>query len=155
MADLLDDSAAPFDLAEVEDAVPESVKRQMRLMLDLRRLADETEKAAKDAKKRRDDQEDLVHQMLKGASITVDLGEGYGRRQFIPTTRRYNRIIDENKLIEHFEGDATREGIVTKAIRKAALNDVVKDALDHKRPLPPGVDFWDKRGVRVANKNRG
>lgn len=87
-------------------------------------------------------------------STTVDLGEGYGEFRFTPGTTKRNDVIDKNALTEWIKEEGLEEEYFwSNKFRDAALNDLIREKVDHERDedaLPPGLHYVETRKVTVT-----
>ena len=66
---------------------------------------------------------------------------------FIRMSTIYSSITDKEALMEAIEEAGLQEFVVTD-IRKKALNEYVREALDKEEPLLPGLAFSVTRSIR-------
>lgn len=121
------------------------------------RLADEAARLAADkAHEKRKAQEQFVWDLLDAegiTTITLDLGEPHGKFQFGKRATTFGRIFDEEKAVAWM--DATERGLeLSKRVpRRAQVNELVRERIENKEPLPPGVDFYETQYVQLTRRD--
>lgn len=134
----------------------EELASRVRRLVELRAEKDETDAAAKRAKKEFEQYqeyfyEELSKSPLKG-SVKVDLGGDHGTVQITPMETYYGRVLDKDKALEYFNDRALTEEFLKTEISKARVNELVREHIEQKKPLPAGLDFYPKRYFRVTFK---
>ena len=129
----------------------------LRKLVDLRRKRDETKVLAETAEERFREQEDAVQAALATlgdqAHVSLDLGEGYGtwRRNTI-----YGGIYDHEAAVEALRAEGRLEELALPEsavkFRQKALNDFVKERLEHQQKLPAGIEPRPRIGVTMTHK---
>jgi len=147
-ADLDDDESPLTDLAELQARV--------RRFKELRARRDQTKKAADDAKKEFEAyQAEFFHEYerspLKG-SVTVDLGDDI-ETQVTPVRTHYARILDRDAAEAYFRSRAQDKEYVKEDFRMGRLHELVRECIEQKKPLPPGIDFYTKEYFRLTDKD--
>ena len=138
------------------------MNEELRKLLDLRAEADVADEKAKAAKRKRDSQEALVLEMMEergfgvgDGSLTLNLGGGYGKVQFVPNRTLYSKIFHEEDFLAWARETGREEEFFSEKPRKKPLNDLVKAALEDQdggTEIPPGVDFSETRYVTVTKR---
>jgi hypothetical protein len=132
---------------------------EARKLLDLRRDHEEKDRAAKLAKEKRSEQEDIVYELmgdLNQPSTTLELGEGYGTiRLTRPKPTLYSRIIDKDVALASIEEAGRTEEMFDFEIRKAPANQWIKELMENGEDLPPGFDYSESRRITVTRKKEG
>lgn len=87
-------------------------------------------------------------------SFTSDLGPGYGTIQLARRETITSTIYDKTKAEEALKEMGLDDACLaeTHEIRKAPLNQHVRDWIKSGQPLPAGVDFHAKRYIQVTRK---
>lgn len=127
-----------------------------RRLVDLRRKRDATAKAASTAEKKYDEAEKDFWESLddeEQSSVTLELGDGYGKVQLVRRETVTARVIDEDAAVAALEDEGLAEGFLGgPKIRKKALNEHVRDLLQSQQALPDGVDFNARRYIAITFK---
>jgi hypothetical protein len=132
----------------------------LRKLVDLRKKRDETKVAAEMAENRFREQEDVVQAALSAlgdkAHISLDLGEGYGTWRMQRRHTMYGGVYDHEAAVEALEelGRLEELALPKSAIkfRQKALNDFVKETLEHGGKLPAGIEPRPRIGVTMTHK---
>lgn len=86
-------------------------------------------------------------------TFTNDLGPGYGKVQFQKRETLRGIVTDKDAAIKALKDADLDEGFLGQPeIRKAALNEHVRDLLAAGQTLPEGVDFTRKAFVSISRK---
>lgn len=84
---------------------------------------------------------------------TFDLGEPYGKVQFVKRSTVRSHVLDKDRLVESLRELHLDEGMVDPvALRKAPLNEYVRGLLKTGEAFPDGLDFRTTRYVTVTRK---
>lgn len=94
--------------------------------------------------------EAMAKAKLPGA--TLDLGPDYGRVQFNREQKVNSSVFDEEAAIAYFEEQGLAGGYVQGKVRKAPLNQLVREALESGQELPPGVEPRVTKYVKVTKR---
>lgn len=130
--------------------------KELRRLIDLRREAEDLDRRAKDAKRARDEQMVLVHEMLQRhgtrGSTTVELGEGYGTFRFVPGETIRSKVYDEEAFREWVTAEQREvEFFFPDKLRQKPINDLVREVREHSdAQFPPGVSDVEVRKVTVT-----
>ncbi len=130
----------------------------LRRLMELRAAKDEAEIAAKNAKQAYQDAEDDLYDQLTEGPVdrlnNVDLGEPWGKVSFRTRETYHGRIIpgEEEKALAHYEQRAMIEEVTSPKFVMKRINEEVRDAVEAGTPLPPGVDFYARRGITVTRQ---
>lgn len=87
---------------------------------------------------------------LPGA--TLDLGASYGTVQFNREQKVNSSVFDEDAAIAYFEEKGMAMGYVQGKVRKAPLNQLVRESLENGQELPPGVEPRVTKFVKVTKR---
>lgn len=126
-----------------------------RRVIDLRA---EYEKARKEKVKRekamKGAEADMNDAMAKAKmpGATLELGEGYGNVQFNREQKVNSSVFDEEAAIAYFEAQGMGPGYVQGKVRKAPLNQLVREALENGQELPPGVEPRVTKYVKITRR---
>lgn len=129
---------------------------QLRRLMELREAKDVADEAFKAAKSALDEAEAEVHERLAQSTVKgtlkVDLGEPWGEVGFRPRETYFARIIDEDEAIEYFRQRARLDEYTAPKFVMKRLNAEVRDAVEQGASLPPGVDWYARRGVTITRQ---
>lgn len=134
----------------------EQFRSKFRRLMELRVERDETKKAAETAETDYRGYEaelwdELSSSPLEG-SIKLDIGLPYGIVAFTPTETFYARVIDEDVALEGFEQRAVVEEYTEPKIAKGRLNELVRECIEQNQKLPPGVDWYARRPIKITRQ---
>lgn len=88
----------------------------------------------------------------KMPGTTLELGPGYGKVQFNREQKVLSSVFDEAAAIAYFEEKGMGPGYVQGKVRKAPLNQLVREALESGQELPPGVEPRVTKFVKVTKR---
>jgi hypothetical protein len=88
----------------------------------------------------------------KVSTVTIDLGEGYGKVQFQRRQTTYSRIIDEDAFVEAVKAAGREDEFLKPGIRKKVLNEEVRDRNDRGVPQIEGTDFTVNRYISISRR---
>lgn len=111
-----------------------------------KKVSEEKEMKAAEA----DMNEAMAKAKLPGA--TLDLGEGYGNVQFNREQKVNSSIFDEEAAIAYFEEHGLASGYVQGKVRKAPVNQLVRESLENGQDLPPGIEPRVTKYVKVTKR---
>lgn len=126
-----------------------------RAVLDKRADYDKAYKArvkAEVAKKKAE--ADLNEAMAKAKlpGCTLELGPGYGTQQFNREQKVSSSVFDKEQAIAYFEEQGLAQGYVEGTVRKAPLNQLIRDRMENGQELPPGVEPRITKYVKVTKR---
>lgn len=87
---------------------------------------------------------------LPGA--TLALGEGYGNVQFNREQKVNSSVFDEEAAIAYFTEKGMLTGYVQGKVRKAPVNQLVRESLENGQELPPGIEPRITKFVKVTKR---
>lgn len=126
-----------------------------RAVMDKRAVYDQAYKAKVKAENEKKAAEaDLNEAMAKAKmpGTTLDLGPGYGRVQFNREQKVNSSVFDKDLAIKYFEERGLATGYVEGTVRKAPLNQLVRETLENGGELPPGVEPRITKYVKVTKR---
>jgi hypothetical protein len=140
----------------MSESAEQQLASQFRRLIELRVAYDETKVAHDTAKAEyREYEKELYEQMehgpLKG-SRKIDLGGEFGTVTFTPRATPYGRIINRDEAVAYFEERGELDTMIQDEVIARRLNELVKERLETGETLPPGVDFYYRRGVTITRK---
>lgn len=141
----------------MSESAEQQIASQFRRLVELREKNDET-KAAHDAAKEeyREYEAELYEQLEHGpfkGQRKIDLGPPYGTVAFTPRATPYGRVLDKEAALKYFEEREELESMVDSDVVARRLNEIVKDKLEAGETMPPGVDFYYRRGITISRKD--
>lgn len=126
-----------------------------RRVIDARADYDKKYKAKVKAEKEKKRVEAELNEAMKKAKldgVTMPLGEGYGSVQFNREQKVNSSVFDEAAAIAYFESKGMGKGYVQAGVRKAPLNQLVRESLENGQELPPGVEPRVTKYVKVTKR---
>jgi hypothetical protein len=134
---------------------PKAVASGRRLM-ELREARDRLKKEADTAEKEYREAEADFYEMLEEAGVTstqkIPLGEPWGTVGFLPRTTYFGRVVDQDKALDYYEGRMMIDEVSAPKFVMKRINDEVRDCLEQGKDLPPGVDYYSRRGVTITRQ---
>lgn len=132
----------------------DDLTKKFRRLVELRDKRDEAKTASEKAGKEYEEYEETIfdevsESAFKGA-IKLDLGPPYGEVSFTNRETPYGRIIDADAAREYFEEHGELDELSDAKFSKSKLNEIVKERLEQQKSMPPGVDFYHKRGITIS-----
>lgn len=128
-----------------------------RRVIDARETYEKARKEkVKQEKARQAAEADLNDAMAKAKlpGATLELGPGYGKVQFNREQKVNSSVFDEEAAIAYFEAKGMLTGYVQGKVRKAPLNQLVRESLENGQELPPGVEPRVTKFVKVTKRNK-
>jgi hypothetical protein len=129
---------------------------EARKLLDLRDDHEKKDKAAKKAKEKRAEQEELIMELmsdLNQPSVTLTLGGKHGTiRLTKPKPTIYARVIDKDVALASVQEAGRLEEMFDSTIRKAPANQWIKECLENGEEIPAGFDFSESAHITVTRK---
>lgn len=138
--------------------VSDADKAMLRRLLEARQAYDEAKAAEKDAKQEKDEMEQEVFDRFEESgqegTLKVNLGEPWGTVSFRTRETFYARIVDQDKLQEHYEQRAMIDEVSAPKFVMARLNEEVREIMDSGGTMPmiPGLDYYANRGMTVTRQ---
>lgn len=83
-------------------------------------------------------------------SRKVDLGPPFGTVTFTPTETYYGNVIDEQAALEYLEERALIDEYTHPKLKKARVNELIRELREQGAEMPPGFDFYPQRRVRIT-----
>lgn len=134
----------------------DKIASRLRRLVELREARDEAKTRADAAESDyREYEADMFEELSDGpikGSLRLDLGPPHGVVQFTPRETKFGRIIDQDAALEFFNKRALTEQMTKPSIEKARLNTMVREILEAGGQMPPGVDWYARRGVTISRK---
>lgn len=128
----------------------------LRRFMEVRVRRDEAKKAYEEAEKEyRDFEADVWEELSDNpvqGTVRVDLGDPYGVVSFYPNETYYARIIDSEAALQYFEERAMLDEMTEPKIVMKRANEVVREMIEQAESMPPGLDFYPRRNVRVTRQ---
>ena len=147
-ADLIDEDS-PLNSAE-------ELQERVRRLVELRAARDSTKLAADNAKKEFETyQAEFFAEYARSPikkSITIDIGDDKDV-QVTPVRTHFGRILDRAAAEAYFAERAKTKEFVKEDFRMGRLHELVRECIEQKKPLPPGVDFYTKEYFRITEKD--
>lgn len=141
---------------ENENILGEEFRQKFRRLYELRQERDEAKTAATNAEKAYRVYEaelwDEVEESPFTGSFKLDLGAPYGEVGFQAKETMYGRLLDKEAARKFFERTGQLEAVTDSDFEMARIHEIVREHLDNKTPLPPGVDWKPKRYISISNQ---
>lgn len=83
---------------------------------------------------------------------TLELGPGYGNVRFNREQKVLSSVFDEEAAIKYFEDHGMLTGYVQGKVRKAPVNQLVRESLENGQELPPGIEPRVTKFVKVTKQ---
>lgn len=83
---------------------------------------------------------------------TLELGPSYGNVQFNREQKVNSSVFDEAAAIKYFEEKGMLTGYVQGKVRKAPVNQLVRESLENGQELPPGIEPRVTKFVKVTKR---
>jgi hypothetical protein len=83
---------------------------------------------------------------------TLELGPSYGNVQFNREQKVNSSVFDEEAAIKYFEEKGMLPGYVQGKVRKAPVNQLVRESLENGQELPPGIEPRVTKFVKVTKR---
>lgn len=129
-----------------------------REVIDLRAAYEKASKAAGKAEDRKKEKERELYDVMQDtghkSSGVLELGPGYGEVTFTRRETLRSRVIDREVLIAALEAEHLDEGYTFTDLRKAALNELMKERLENGQDLPDGMDYSETKFIQVKAKKK-
>lgn len=135
-----------------------TLRTEGRKLIDLRTKSEKADKVAKDAKAKLATQQRVVFDLLGAEGIkttTIDLGGDYGEVSFGARRKIFARVFDLDKLIDALREEGREDEAIKHDVRKAPLNELVRERQETGEKLPEGLDFSDTPYVQITRKKKG
>lgn len=142
----------------MSEIYPPAFIARLRRFMELRETRDESKKAAETAEKEyREAEADLYEELAADDSpiegtLKLNLGDPWGVVSFGPRETYFGRIIKgmEDEALEHFEQRAMIDEVTEPKFSMKRINEIVRDVKEHGGKMPPGIDFYARRGVTIT-----
>lgn len=136
--------------------ISEEAKAKLRRLMEARDKRDADKKALEQSEADYRDTEADVYEAMeesgqKGA-LKVDLGPPWGIVSFSQRETYYGRIIDDRAALEHFEQRGMVDETTAPKFVKARINEIIRDAREQGLDMPPGIDYYARRGVTITRQ---
>jgi hypothetical protein len=147
LADAVDENSPLLSLEEL--------RARVARLVELRKEKDETATAAKKAEKefkefQAEFFEEYEKSPLKG-SIKVEVGDV--TVQLVPRKTKFGRILDYDKAVEYFKSRNKDKEYIKDDFRMGRVHELVREHIEQKKPLPPGLDFYTKEYFTMTIKD--
>lgn len=131
------------------DDLAEKLDDELRSYVMLRRLAEDQEARAKEARRVADDQRDRLWEIMESAGVKT-INHELGR---MTRTVQQRAIVTDDDSLSHFLSDeGIYDAMTKKAWRQANLNQLVGEIIESGEQLPPGLDALTIKQIRYTAK---
>ena len=131
---------------------------QLRRLMELRESRDDLKVAHEKAKKEYQDAEMELYERLSDGPVSrlnnVDLGEPWGKVSFGAREQYFGKIIkgSEEEALEWFKQQARLEEVTEPKFVMARINEEVRGRREAAEKMPPGIDYYARRGVTITSQ---
>ena len=131
---------------------------RLRRLMELREARDRLDREHKEAKEAYTEAELELFEILNDGPVSrlnnVDLGPPWGKVSFGARETYYGRVIPgmEDAALEHYEQRAMVDQVTVPKFVMKRINEEVRDALEQGRKMPPGIDYYPRRGVTITRQ---
>jgi hypothetical protein len=131
---------------------------KLRRLMELRERRDETKKAASTAELEYRDAEADVFESLDNGPVrrlnNVDLGPPWGKVSFGARETHFGRVIKgmEDEAIRYFRRQGMEDAMTEPKLVPKRLNEEVRQRIEDNETMPPGIDFYTRRGVTITRQ---
>lgn len=150
----VDDGTGDLDIEDSPLTNLEELRSRVARLVELRRVNDQAQTAAKKAKKELDEyQAEFFEEYRKSpltGSIRVEVGDEVV--QLVPRETKYGRVLDYDKARAYFKERNKDEEYIREEFRTGRLHELVREHIEQKKPLPDGIDFYTKEYFTVTIK---
>lgn len=133
----------------------EEIASRYRRLVELRTTRDEDKNKAEESDKEYKDYEAEIIEELEDSpiegSIKLNLGD-YGQITFTPRETVYGRVLDADEAKDFFADRGEGDEFVRTKFESGKLNERVRELVEQGKPMPPGIDFYTKRGITISKK---
>lgn len=120
---------------------------ELRTYVERRRLAEEIEEKAKQARRAADEQRDRLWDIMEAAGVKT-INHELGR---MTRTVQQRAIVTDDDSLSHFlSEEGIYDAMTKRAWRQANLNELVRDAIESGEQLPAGLDAIAIKGIRYT-----
>lgn len=135
----------------------ERLEQKLRRFVDLRQERDIAKRRHDEAKSAYEQEQAALYDEIEQevgdlSSVTLDLGEGYGKINFQRRHRTYGRIFNADAAYEALDKEALTDELTKPGFDKAAVTDLVNERLQNHQELPDGIDWYTKAWINIARK---
>lgn len=126
-----------------------------RGVMDARATYDKAYKAkvkAENEKKRAEADLNEAMSKAKLPGATLELGPGYGTVQFNREQKVNSSVFDKDLAVAYFKEKGMATGYIEDGVRKAPLNQLVRETMEQGGELPPGVEPRITKYVKVTKR---
>ncbi len=140
-----------------DTALSEGVQAKLRRLVDRKRTKKMADDAADKATRALREEEEACYEELEEllgdvSTITIDLGEGYGKQQFTRQSQNYHTIYSKEMAFEALDKEALSDEATRADFNGAFLNALVQKRLRQGQPLPDGVGWRERRWITVTQR---
>jgi len=131
---------------------------KLRRLMELRETRDRLDREYKEAKSAYTEAELELFEILNDGPVSrlnnVDLGSPWGKVSFGARETHYGRVIPgmEEQALEHYEQRAMIDQVTVPKFVMKRINEEVRDRLEQSLPMPPGIDYYARRGVTITRQ---
>jgi hypothetical protein len=136
--------------------ISDEAKGKLRRLMEAREKRDEAKKAAEESEKDYREIEAEVYDDLEESGLTgtvkIDLGQPWGIVSFNTRETYFGRIIDADEALDYFDQRAMTEEVSAPKFVMKRINEEVRDRIEQGLKMPPGIDYFARRGVTITRQ---
>lgn len=136
--------------------ISEEAKAKLRRLMEARQKRDDEAAAAKASEAEYRDIEAEVYEELDESgivgSLKVNLGEPWGWVAFNTRETYFGRIIDQEAALDWYENRSMTDEVTAPKFVMARINEEVRDRKEQGLDMPPGIDYYARRGVTITRQ---
>lgn len=131
---------------------------QLRRLMELREERDTKKTAAKKAEEAYQEAEMELFERLSDGPVSrlnnVDLGPPWGKVSFGARETYYGRVIKgmEDVARDYYAQHGIENVVTEPKFVMARINEEVRTRKEQGQSMPPGIDFYARRGVTVTRQ---
>lgn len=100
-----------------------------------------------------------VYELLVDSDVvgefSLDLGPPWGVQGFTHDSTIYGRVLDKDLAVHSLRMTGHDDILVREqSVAEGRLNEHVRDLLETGQPIPDGIDFNDRKRVKVSAKKK-
>ncbi len=157
MPALIDETGDSFMVDDFDESPgSEGVTRaDARQLVALRHERDQVKALADEAEKAYRAEEERLWEKMENAgdtSVTKEVSID-GETTKVRLVRRgtvYSKVLDTDTLLESLEQEGRSDEMTKPGFEKKRLNEYARECLEQGRPLPEGLDFYERRYIAIT-----
>lgn len=139
-------------MAEVQ-VISDETTAALRRFMELRDARDEAETKFEAAKKDyREAEAELWDALKEGVegSLKIPLGPPWGTVSLSPQATTYGKVLNERRLQDYLEERQMLDEYSAPKLVAGRLNEFVRKIKEQGEKMPPGLDSYERKYIRVS-----